>query len=62
MEWIVFDNSDLQQYVDYIDNHKFSGIWHRPSWLEFQLCSGKAEKGFFFGIIDKGDILLVGYI
>jgi peptidoglycan pentaglycine glycine transferase (the first glycine) len=56
MNWIIFNNNNINQYIDFINSHKNSGIWHYPSWLNFQLASKRANDGFFFGIEMNGEI------
>ena len=60
MNWITFNESNINQYIDFINDHASSGIWHYPSWLKFQLASGRAAGGFFFGIEINNRIRLAG--
>ena len=60
MKWIIFNESNLSRYIDFIENDSRSGIWHYPSWLKFQLASNKASDGFFFGIENENKIKLAG--
>ena len=60
MIWIKFNNSNIDKYIDFINNQKNSGIWHYPSWLKFQIDSKRAADGFFFGIEINGEIKAAG--
>ena len=62
MKWIQFNPDSINAYLDFIDTHANSGIWHYPDWLDFQLKSGRAFDGFFFGVEDHGVIKLAGLI
>ena len=62
MKWIKFNSETINIYLDFINSHPNSGIWHYPDWLDFQLKSGRAFGGFFFGIENQGTIKLAGLI
>src|SRR4030042_2070008 len=49
MEWIIFNKDNLSEYEKFINLNPYTGIWHDPLWLEFQINSGKAVSGGFFG-------------
>jgi lipid II:glycine glycyltransferase (peptidoglycan interpeptide bridge formation enzyme) len=60
MNWIIFNETNINQYIDYINNHSKSGIWHCPSWLKFQKETNRAKDGFFFGIEKNNKLTLAG--
>ncbi|MBN2545109.1 MAG: peptidoglycan bridge formation glycyltransferase FemA/FemB family protein [Spirochaetes bacterium] len=62
MEWIIFNNENLNEYEKFIDSCPYTGIWHDPLWLEFQTRSGKAFCGNIFAIKANDQIILSGII
>ncbi len=62
MEWINFNKNTINQYIQFIENHENSSLWHYPYWLDFQLKIKKANNGFFFGIKNKNKIILAGLL
>lgn len=62
MQFIICDKKNTDQYIDYLENHSHSGIWHYPEWLNFQIKTGKAFDGKIFFIKQENTILLAGII
>jgi peptidoglycan pentaglycine glycine transferase (the first glycine) len=62
MRWLVFDDSNIARYKNFIDSNENSGIWHDTAWLGFQKASGKVIDGFYFGVEDDGKIILAGLL
>lgn len=61
MEWIIYNKDNIdKKYIEFLDNHKYSGIWHYPEWLNFQLNSKRAKDGFIFTIEENREIIFGG--
>ena len=60
MKWIVFSKDNIDIYMNFLNNHTHSGIWHTPDWLDFQIVVKKAKTGFFFGISKDDKLILAG--
>ncbi len=61
MEWKTYNINNIDnKYIDFLDSHCYSGIWHYPEWLNFQLSSGRVKKGFIFTIEEDNTIILAG--
>ena len=62
MKWIIFNDDTINQYIQFIDSHPNSGIWHHSCWLDFQLRSKRAKEGFFFGIEVNSKLRFTGLL
>lgn len=61
MEWQSYNINNIDDnYVIFLDSHPYSGIWHYPEWLNFQLSYGRAKNGFVFTIRENNEIILGG--
>jgi lipid II:glycine glycyltransferase (peptidoglycan interpeptide bridge formation enzyme) len=59
MEWIIY-KENFDEYEKYISVHPFSGVWHQPAWLRFQIECKKAVDGFVFAVKNNNLIVLAG--
>ncbi|MCG8571315.1 MAG: peptidoglycan bridge formation glycyltransferase FemA/FemB family protein [Spirochaetes bacterium] len=59
-QFTIHQSQNLAAYLEYIDQHPHSGIWHYPEWGEFQISSGKAIKNILFSIKASDQVIFAG--
>lgn len=62
MKAVRYTTDNYDAYIQFLNDHPASGIWHYPAWLDFQLTTKRAADGFIFGIEDNATILLAGMV
>ncbi len=60
MELFIIDENNRSDYLNFLDSHTYSGVWHYPEWIDFLKKAKKIESGFNFVIKNENETIIAG--